>query len=224
MSRVQINIAIDGPASSGKGTVARLVAQALGFQYIDTGAMFRAVALHAHESSISLNDVTALRAMVQTMRFQFQWLGGELRLSINGRDVTDAIRTEEVGGMASNVALHQPVRSELLRQQQELAKDCCVVMDGRDIGSVVLPDAHLKIYLDASATERGRRRLLDLQNRGIVADFDALVGEIKARDDQDKNREHAPLIQAKDAVYIDSTTLTAEQAAERIVDLAHSRA
>ena len=190
MSRVQINIAIDGPASSGKGTVARLVAQALGFQYIDTGAMFRAVALHAHESSISLNDVTALRAMVQTMRFQFQWLGGELRLSINGRDVTDAIRTEEVGGMASNVALHQPVRSELLRQQQELAKDCCVVMDGRDIGSVVLPDAHLKIYLDASATERGRRRLLDLQNRGIVADFDALVGEIKARDDQDKNREH----------------------------------
>lgn len=126
--------------------------------------------------------------------------------------------------MASNVALHQPVRSELLRQQQELAKDCCVVMDGRDIGSVVLPDAHLKIYLDASATERGRRRLLDLQNRGIVADFDALVGEIKARDDQDKNREHAPLIQAKDAVYIDSTTLTAEQAAERIVDLAHSRA
>jgi cytidylate kinase len=218
------NIAIDGPASSGKGTVARLVAEDLGFRYIDTGAMFRSVALEASLRNIDVVDEVALCEIINTMTFDFEWSKGDFRIFTNGRDVTDAIRSETIGAMASSVSLHLPVRAQLLRQQQELAIQGRMVMDGRDIGSIVLPNAKLKIYLDASAAERGRRRMLDLQKRDIEADFNSLVREIEARDQQDKTRRHAPLIQADDAIYIDSTTLTASQAAQRIVDLARSRA
>jgi cytidylate kinase len=218
------NIAIDGPASSGKGTVARLVAEDLGFRYIDTGAMFRSVALEASLRNIDVVDEVALCEIINTMTFHFEWSKGDFRIFTNGRDVTDAIRSETIGAMASSVSLHLPVRAQLLRQQQELAIQGRMVMDGRDIGSIVLPNAKLKIYLDASAAERGRRRMLDLQKRDIEADFNSLVREIEARDQQDKTRRHAPLIQADDAIYIDSTTLTASQAAQRIVDLARSRA
>lgn len=218
------NIAIDGPASSGKGTVARMVAQELGFQYIDTGAMFRSVAVEATNQNVGVEDEKQLCAIVQSMTFRFEWTDGILRLITNGRDITDAIRSETIGAKASTVGLHLDVRRELLRHQQKLAAGGGVVMDGRDVGTVVLPKAKLKIYLDASVSVRAQRRMNDLKEQGIQVDFYRLVQEIEARDHQDKNREHAPLIQAEDAVYIDSTDLSPDQASQRIVNLARARA
>ena len=224
MNSPVLNIAIDGPASSGKGTVARMVAQKLGFQYIDTGAMFRSVAVEAMAQNVDMQDEDRLRSIAQSMSFRFEWGNGTLRLITNGQDITDAIRTETVGAMASALGVHLSVRKELLRHQQMLAANGGVVMDGRDVGTVVLPDARLKIYLDASVSVRAERRMKDLHTQGIRTDLETLIGEIEARDHQDKNRKHAPLSQASDAIYIDSTNMSPEEATQRIVDLARSRA
>lgn len=222
MSELRLSIAIDGPASSGKGTVARLVARTLDYQYIDTGSMFRAVALIAGEQSMSLSDEGSLCTLVDSMKFEFEWTEGHLRILVNQREVTHDIRNEEVGRGASDVAVLPRVRHQLLIRQREHSLHGGVVMDGRDIGTVVLPDADLKIFLDASANERARRRFLELRDRGLEPDFDLLVDEIERRDEQDRTRVHAPLIQASDAIYIDSTHLSPNDAAERIVQLARS--
>ena len=216
----RINLASDGPASSGKGTVARMVARRLDFAYIDSGAMYRAVALHAVESGLEWKDEDGLARMAAKLVFSFTWGDDGLRLCVNGEDVTDQLRRESIGNGASQVAIHPKVRSVLLDLQRSLARDGGVVMDGRDIGSVVLPRAELKIYLDASVSERANRRTKELESRGLQADYETIEAEIIARDNQDKNRVTAPLIQADDAVYVDTTDRTAASAADQIASMA----
>ena len=218
-----INIAIDGPASSGKGTVARLVAADLGYAYIDSGAMYRAVALFARRDARSWEDESALVDTVQQLRFRFAWQEFNLRVSVNGEDVTDELRNEEIGRGASAVALFPEVRRCLLEQQRNMGAHGGIVMDGRDIGTVVLPKARLKIFLDASVRERALRRTQELQQRGEDAVLEDVENELVARDAQDRNRKTAPLLQASDAVYIDTTGRTAEAVADDIVQIAKQR-
>jgi CMP/dCMP kinase len=223
-----IRIAIDGPASSGKGTVARMVAKALGYTYIDTGSMYRAVALAAQRKGLSCYDEAGVGTLARSLAIDFAWDGETLRtrLAVGGgpkEDVTDALRSEEVGRGASDVASLPAVRTALLDQQRALGVRGGVVMDGRDIGTVVLPDAELKLFLDATAEERARRRTLELHARGDLRPFERVLEEIEARDAQDAGRTVAPLKQADDAVYLDTTGLTPERVRDRIVELAAAR-
>ena len=218
-----ICIAIDGPASSGKGTVARMVAQVLNYAYIDSGAMYRAVALLATEAGLELDDGAALESLADGLRFDFQWDGNELRILVNDRDVSSAIRLEHVGRGASDVAVLPRVRAALLGRQRALAAGGGVVMDGRDIGTVVLPEAELKVFLDASVEERATRRFRELQQRAATIEYERLIEEIRLRDAQDRDRATAPLRQAEDAIYLDTTQLSPAQAADRIVEIARRR-
>ena len=214
-----ITIAIDGPASSGKGTVARTVARRLNYAYIDTGAMYRSVALAAQRRGLDLAHADELGQLTTTLEFQFRWSGSGLLVIVNGEDWSDAIRTETVGKGASDVAVHAPVRAALLERQRALAQEGGIVMDGRDIGSVVLPDADLKIFLDASVDERARRRHAELVARGLDVSLDTIRNEVSERDHQDRTRAEAPLIQTEDAVYLDTTAMSAEASAEQIVQM-----
>ena len=218
-----IQIAIDGPASSGKGSVARGVARRLGYSYIDTGAMFRAVALVAKERGVAWTDEQGVSNLVRTLRFEFIWVDGVLDLRVNGESVSDRIRGEHVGAGASAVAVFSAVRRALLNRQRELARLGGVVMDGRDIGSVVLPDAQLKVFLDASVAVRAARRHAEMRARGQEVSLDAVRADLIARDLQDRNRDQAPLVQASDAVYVDTSHQTVDEAVEGIVALAHQR-
>lgn len=219
----RISIAIDGPASSGKGTVARLVARSLGYAYIDTGAMYRAVALAALERGVGLDDADALGRLAAGLSFRFGWDGEMLRIFVDDRDVSAEIRAEAVGRGASDVAVHPPVRAALLQLQRALGDQGGVVMDGRDIGTVVLPAAELKIFLDATPEERARRRTLELRARGAEVSEEQTLREIRARDHQDSTRATAPLRPAEDALILDSTGHSAEQMAARIVRIARER-
>ena len=221
MSRIRI--AIDGPASSGKGTVAKKVAALLGYTYIDTGAMYRSVALVAGRQRLSHGDERGIGAVAATLRIDFTWDGHTLRTTVEGEDVSELIRTEEVGRGASDVAALPSVRAALLVAQRDLGARGGVVMDGRDIGTVVLPHAELKVFLDASLDERARRRTLELAERDGVRPVEEIRRELQARDRQDSGRAVAPLKRADDAVYVDTTAITADQAAERIVGLARAR-
>lgn len=218
-----IQIAIDGPASSGKGSVAREVARRLGYSYIDTGAMFRAVALRAEEEGVAWTDEQGVSDLVCRLRFEFQWLGGALDLRVGGESVSGRIRGEHIGAGASAVAVFPAVRRALLNRQRELARQGGVVMDGRDIGSVVLPDAQLKVFLDASVAVRAARRHAEMRARGEDVSLDAVRADLVARDQQDRNRLQAPLVQATDAVYMDTSHQTVDEAADEIVALAHQR-
>lgn len=219
-----IRIAIDGPASSGKGTVARSVAQELGCAYVDSGAMFRAVALWAEETNVPFDDGSALADMIEALSFDFSWSDGSFRIHVNGRDVSDDIRTERVGSKASDVAVLPAVREALLGRQRELGRDAALVMDGRDIGTVVLPSAEVKVFLDASVEVRAERRFQELRSRGLPATLKGVLKEVSARDTQDSTRASAPLRRASDAVYIDTSGMTAEEAVRIIVELAKSKA
>jgi cytidylate kinase len=219
----ELAIAIDGPASSGKGTVARGVAERLGYAYVDTGAMYRSVALLARRRGISWDDEAGLAALATGLRFSFQWADGLLRVIVDGEELTRAIRTDELGTGASMVSRHPAVRSALLGLQRGLADAGGVVMDGRDIGTVVLPDAELKIYLDAALDERARRRHEELVRRGEPVTLHDVEDAMRARDAQDMNRSVAPLAVAADAVVLDSTHLTIRQAIEQVLALAASR-
>lgn len=219
----EIAIAVDGPGSSGKGTVARGVARALGYQYIDTGAMYRAVALLAKEREISWKDGPSVAALAAHLRFQFSWDGDILRMQVDGRDLTAAIRRDDIGRGASDISVHPEVRSALLSLQQGLGRQGSVVMDGRDIGTVVLPEARLKIFLDADLEERARRRHDEMIRRGELASYQDVYSGLEARDRQDRERPVAPLIQAKDAVYIDTSQLTIREATEVVLALARAR-
>ncbi len=216
---VEITIAVDGPGSSGKGTVARGVAEALGYQFVDTGAMYRAVGLLSLRSGLDVRDEGATSLLAQRLQFRFAFDGGRLRVEVDGEDVTSAIRGEDVGAAASAVAVHPAVRGALLGLQRYLGAAGGVVMDGRDIGTVVLPDAELKIFLDASLDERARRRWLEHPER----DFVAVRDELAARDLQDTTRAVAPLRCAADAVRLDSTGVPVSDVVDRIVQLARSR-
>ena len=218
-----ICIAIDGPASSGKGTVARAVARQLGFRYIDTGAMYRAVALMARLRGVAWSDPTALATLARGLRFDFPWDGELLRVVVDGHDVTAAIRADEVSRGSSEVSAHPSVREALLGLQQALGAEGAVVMDGRDIGTVVLPAAEVKLFLDASLEERARRRHDELLRRGEVLPFGEVRDALALRDQRDRERDVSPLRPAKDALYVDSTSLSPVEVVARILGLARER-
>ncbi len=215
----ELTIAVDGPASSGKGTVARRVAEALGYAYVDTGAMYRSVGFRALRAGIDPRDPARTSALALALHFGFDWHRGQLRVFVDREDVSTAIRNEQVGTAASAVAVHPGVRSALLQTQRDLGAGGGVVMDGRDIGTVVLPDADLKIFLDASLEERARRRHADL--RGTT--LERVRSDLAARDAQDAGRSVAPLRRADDAVGIDSTRHTIDEVVHRVLELARAR-
>jgi len=212
-------IAIDGPSGAGKGTVARSVSEALGYRHIDTGAMYRAVAWKAQAERLSLDDEAAVAALADRAALDVE--GG--MVSIDGHDVTRAIRTPEIDRAAAAVARLPRVRSVLVQRQRDAARHGGVVMEGRDIGTVVFPDADVKIYLDASAEERARRRAADPAHSGGTAGQAAVAEAIEARDRSDTTRTASPLTPAPDAVRVDTTTLSVQEVVDRVMKIVKSR-
>ncbi|MFH1151338.1 MAG: (d)CMP kinase [Actinomycetota bacterium] len=210
---------MDGPAASGKSTVARLVAKDLGFDLVDTGAMYRSVTLLAVESGVPLDDEGLLGALAAEVRDQFHAEAGDgpTRFFLGDREVTDDIRSAEVGDSVSPVSKAVPVRRQMVALQRSFSSGRGVVVEGRDIGTVVFPDAALKVFLDADSEERKRRRLLELEGKGRSASALEVSNEIDKRDRIDSSRENSPLRRPEDALYIDTTGLAAEQVAEMIV-------
>ena len=213
-------IAIDGPAGAGKSTVARLVANRLNYIYIDTGAMYRAVGLLATRLKIALDDEAALTALANEVKLELKNKNGKCLIFMDGEDVSEAIRAKDIGDAASAVSVFAGVREALVAQQQRLGAAGQVVMDGRDIGTKVLPDADCKIFLTASAEERARRRFLELQSKGLDVNLEQIKTEMAIRDARDSNRAHSPLCQADDAVLVDTSDLTLEQVVDTIIQIA----
>lgn len=212
-------IAIDGPAGAGKSTIAKLVAKELNAIYIDTGAMYRAMALYLLRSHIDIEDEKALSECVATADISIRFADGEQQVWLNGENVNGLIRTEEVSGMASVSSAKGVVRVKLVELQRKLAKDHDVVMDGRDIGTHVLPDAKPKIFLTADSKVRAKRRYDELTARGEACDLNTIEKDIIERDERDKNREISPLRQAEDAILVDTSDMTIEQVKEKIISL-----
>jgi cytidylate kinase len=213
-------VAIDGPSGAGKGTVARAVARALGYRHVDTGAMYRAVAWKALREGVSIADETAVAAIGARVAFDLR----DGRITINGDDVTTAIRTPEIDAAATAVARHPAVRRSLVERQRKYGEGGGVVMEGRDIGTVVFPDADVKIFLDAAPAERARRRAHDpahASRGGVVAE---VATALAARDHADRTRDTSPLSRAPDAIYIDTTELTIEDVIERVMEIVRARA
>ena len=215
------NIAIDGPAGAGKSTIAKEVARRLGFIYVDTGAMYRAMALFLLRRG--LKNQKAVEEECRQAQISLAYEDGAQQVILNGENVTGLIRTEEVGNMASATSVYMPVREKLVQLQQELAARENVIMDGRDIGTCVLPDAPVKIYLTASVQVRALRRFKELQGKGIDCSLEEIEKDIRARDEQDMNREHSPLRQAADAVLIDSSAMTIQEVIDAIIREAENK-
>jgi CMP/dCMP kinase len=218
-----MNIAIDGPAGAGKSTVARLVAKQLGFTYIDTGAMYRALTLAAMEKQLSLTDELPLLHLLEQIDIRLRLCPDGQHVYIGDRDVSAAIRYPEVSRQVSFVAQHPKIRTKMVDLQRKLANQGNVVMDGRDIGTNVLPDAEVKIFLTASIDERANRRYKELLEKGHSADFEELKQEIARRDKLDSERRASPLRCAEDAFVLDSTGLVIDQVVDQIVDLCHKQ-
>ena len=213
------NIAIDGPAGAGKSTIAKMAAKKLDFIYVDTGAMYRAMALYFLRREIDAKDEKKIAEACEHINVTIAYQEGEQQVLLNGENVNAFIRTEEVSMMTSNTSKYPAVREKLLYLQRKLAAANNVIMDGRDIGTCVLPDAELKIYLTASASERAKRRYLEQKERGVESDLAQIERDIIARDEQDMNREIAPLKQAEDAIYLDTSDMTIEEVVTKIVSL-----
>lgn len=217
------NIAIDGPAGAGKSTIAKRVAHELGFIYVDTGAMYRAIALYFLENQIDASEEKAVREAVSKIRVSITYENGEQQILLNGENVTSSIRREEVGNMASVTSAYPAVRKKLLSLQQELAASADVIMDGRDIGTCVLPKAPLKIYLTASVKTRAKRRFEELTEKGIACNIEEICKDIEERDYRDMHREVSPLCQAEDAVLVDSSDMTIREVTDTITGYARER-
>lgn len=217
--RDHIVIAVDGPSSAGKSSVARALAAKLKITYVDTGALYRAIGLYVCRKGIGKDDRTAIERALPDAHIVLRYEDGAQRVFLNGEDVSDAIRTQEIASYASKVSAIPAVRRRLLSLQRGFARDGSVVMDGRDIGTVILPDATLKVFLTASAEERAKRRTLDLTQRGLAPDFDTVLKEIRERDFDDSTRAEAPLKMAEGAVLIDSTTLAFDEVIERVLQM-----
>ena len=211
------NIAIDGPAGAGKSTIAKLVAKELGFIYVDTGAMYRGLAVHFLKKGIVPGEVEKIEAACEDAKVELGYENGVQQVYLNGENITSQLREEAVGNMASVSSAVPAVRAKLLDLQRKLARTMSVVMDGRDIGTNVLPDADLKIYLTASSKVRAERRYKELVEKGVKADFNKIEEDIIIRDRQDMEREIAPLKQADDAVLVDSSDMTIEEVVDAIV-------
>lgn len=210
-------IAIDGPAGSGKSTAAKEAAKRLGMIYVDTGAMYRTLALACMQAGVATAEEAAVLPVLEGIDMRIEPRADGQRIFLDGKDVTAEIRTPEIGKGASEVAAFQRVRERLVEIQQGLARQYPVVMDGRDIGTVVLPQAEVKIYLDASVEERARRRLGELQAQGKREELSAVMEQIRRRDEADRNREHSPLRMAEDAVLLDSTEMGEEEVVQAIL-------
>jgi cytidylate kinase len=217
----RIVIAIDGPAGSGKSTLAGLLARRYGYTNIETGAMYRALALKALEQRVLLDSADALGALARQSRIELKAYAEGNRVLLDGVDVTERIRREDVTEAASKVSVHPPVREWMVRRQQEMGAGGGIVMEGRDIGTKVFPGAEVKIFLDAAPEVRGTRRFL--QNPVATAPEAAVLAELRARDERDRKRPNSPLTPASDAVVIDSTNLTLEQVMERAVEIIEQR-
>ena len=218
-----IAIAIDGPAGAGKSTIAKRIARELGFTYVDTGALYRAIALYIMRLGIETDNAAAVEAALQNLSVDIGHVQGEQRVMTNGEDVSDAIRTPEVSMGASSVSAVPAVRAFLLELQRDLARRYDVIMDGRDIGTVVLPNARIKIFLSATPEDRARRRHLEMIEKGMESSVETVLADIIKRDENDRNRPIAPLKPAEDALMADTTGETLEQSVARITKLVKER-
>ena len=218
------NVAIDGPAGAGKSTIAKLVAKEKGYIYVDTGAMYRGLAIHFLKKGIRPEDKDAVADACRDAEVTIGYEDGVQQLYLNGENITPLLRTEEVGNMASKTSAIPEVRKKLLELQRSLAGEKDVIMDGRDIGTNILPEAQLKIFLTASTEKRADRRYRELLEKGEPADFEKIRRDIEERDNRDRNRKTAPLRQAPDAVLVDTTDMDIDQVTERILELYRERA
>ena len=213
---MSMNIAIDGPAGAGKSTIAKRLAKKLGFIYVDTGAMYRAMAYYFLQHDIDAKDEKAIAAVCPDVTVTITYENGEQQVILNGEHVNGVIRNEEVGNMASSTSVYPVVREKLVELQRQLAKSADVIMDGRDIGTCVLPDAQVKIYLTASSATRAKRRFDELTEKGVSCDLAEIEKDIIDRDYRDMHRDTSPLCQAKDAVLVDSSEMNIDEVVDAI--------
>lgn len=223
MSEIHYSIALDGPAGAGKSTVAKAIAEKLSWVYVDTGAMYRAMALYFLRRGANLADEEAVGAACKDIHVEIRYEAGEQQVLLNGENVTGQIRTDQVGNAASAISKYPAVRAALLELQRSLARTNSVIMDGRDIGTLVLPDADLKIYLTASTAVRAMRRYKEFLEKGVDCTLESVEQDVIRRDEQDMNRATAPLKQAEDAVYLDASDMNISQVVEKILSLARER-
>lgn len=216
---MSFNIAIDGPAGAGKSTIAKQLAKELSFIYVDTGAMYRSMALYFMRNGIAKEDEAAISDACKTVEVSIAYENGEQQVLLNGENVSKEIRKEEVGKMASATSVYKEVRTKLVELQQKLAADKDVIMDGRDIGTCVLPNAQVKIYLTASVETRAERRYQELQEKGAACDLEVIKKDIADRDYQDMHRKISPLKQAEDAILVDSSDMGIEEVVETIKNI-----
>lgn len=221
---MSFNIAIDGPAGAGKSTIAKSVAAKLGFIYVDTGAMYRCLALYFIRHGIDGESEAAIRAVLPKISVTLAYEGGTQLVFLNGENVSDEIRTEAVSAMTSKTSAFASVREKLLQLQRAMAQKYDVLMDGRDIGTTILPNAQLKIYLTASSRVRAKRRFLEYQAKGIACTVEEIEKDIQERDERDKSRAISPLRKAEDAVYLDTSEMTIDAVIEAIMKLYKERA
>lgn len=217
------NIAIDGPAGAGKSTIAKTLAKELGYIYVDTGAMYRAMAYFFLQQGIDKDDEAAVAAAAAKADVTIRYENGAQQVFLNGENVTGSLRTEQVGNTASITSVYPAVRTKLVALQQKLAKTTDVIMDGRDIGTCVLPDAQVKIYLTASVATRADRRYKELVEKGAAADLNQIAADIEERDHRDMHRELSPLRQADDAVLVDSSEMSIDEVVAAIREIAAKR-
>ncbi len=216
-------IAIDGPSAAGKSTIGKLLAKELDYIYIDTGAMYRAIALKIQRENVSLENTAAIEEILINSRINFVRENNELKTILDGEDVSGQIRTPAISQLASDSSALPVVRKYLVKMQQEMGKAGGVVMDGRDIGSAVFPDADCKFYMDASLQERAQRRFLELKAKGVATDLAAVAEEMKQRDHNDSTRRHSPLCKAQDAILIDSTGIGIKAVVQKIFTIINNR-
>lgn len=222
MEDILMNIAIDGPAGAGKSTIAKLVAGKMGYIYVDTGAMYRAIALFLIKNEINVDNDSDVEDACNNISIEIKYESGVQQVYLNGENVSKLIRQEQVGNMASKAATKKAVRDKLLQLQRDIASENDVIMDGRDIGTFVLPNAELKIYLTASVETRAKRRFDELVAKGENPDIKTIEKDIEQRDYQDMNREIAPLKQAEDAVYLDTSDMSIDEVVADICGKANS--